>query len=392
MPTLSQRANRIQPQPMFRILAEAQEVERAGHPVIHLEIGDTSSFTGPELPRLLRENQELTASFGYSPSAGESVLRDILAQQYTQECRVPFRRENVVITPANAAISQLLAVLCDAGDRVLLPDPAFSTYQLAIRFNELVPVFFSLREEAGFAPYPADIRARLDADPGIRALVIDNPSNPLGINHAPDVMDELASLCADRDVALILDQTYKNLIYSGPQRQIRHQATNFYIYSLSKDAAAPALRVGCVVGDPAIITKVADYNSLFYSCLPKPLQLAAVAYLQNNGKQETVLHRAIKERIETATTLLRPCSWISFVKPNAAIYIYLNIARTGLDSETFATRLLHERAVCVCPGMGFGPSGHYYVRICLSGKEDALYAGCRTLVEFADMLGSCAAA
>ncbi len=381
---LSGRSGRIQPQPMFRILAEAQQIEALGQPVIHLEIGDTSSLTDPELQRLLREEKLLTNSFGYSPSAGEPALRDILARQYAEEYGFPFKREHVVITPANAAISQLLALLCDEGDSVLLPDPAFSTYQLAIRFNGLTPVFFPLREEVGFSPNIAEIRASLDADPKIRVLLIDNPSNPLGIAHSSEVMEGLASLCAERGIALVLDQTYKNLIYGEQPRRPKHRPTTFYVYSLSKDAAAPALRAGCVVGDPAIVAKVADYNSLFYSCLPKPLQLTAARYLEDSYlRQVGRLNRIIEGRIEAVTAILRPSKWISFVRPNAAIYIYLNIKRTGLDSETFANRFLHERAVCVCPGTGFGPSGRFYVRICLSGKEDELYAGCTALVDFA---------
>ena len=153
---LSRRSSRFQPQPMFRIQAEAQELERSGRSILHLEIGDTSGFTNPELIRLLTQECGATASLGYSPSAGESVLRDALARQYSQECRTTFTRENVVVTPANAAISQLLGVLCDEGDRVLLPDPGFPTYQLAARFNGLEPIFFSLMENVGFQPELAD--------------------------------------------------------------------------------------------------------------------------------------------------------------------------------------------------------------------------------------------
>lgn len=153
---LSQRAVRVQPQPMFRILAEAMQIESLGHPVIHLEIGDTSSLTSPELTRRLREDKHVTASLGYSPSAGEPVLRDVLARHYSRDLGVSIRRENVVITLANAAITQLIGILCDEGDAVLLPDPAFSTYQLAARYNSVNEVFFPLREAAGFAPNIAE--------------------------------------------------------------------------------------------------------------------------------------------------------------------------------------------------------------------------------------------
>jgi len=367
---------------MFRILAEAQELESAGRSIIHLEIGDTSSFNNLELRRLLREDERITASFGYSPSAGEASLRDALARQYSHECRYHFTRENVVITSANAAISQLLAVLCDEGDHVLLPDPGFSTYQLAARFNGLDPVFFSLREETGFRPDLAEVRARLLEDGSIRALVIDNPSNPLGVHHDVEIMDGLATLCEERGVAFIVDDTYKNLVYAGSLVRVQHFLTNFYIYSLSKDAAAPALRIGCVVGDAAVVAKIADYNSLFFSCLPKPMQLAAAVYLESGHSQLNILRSAIVERIEAVSNILKQSPWLSFVRPNAGIYIYVNISRTGLASDEFANRFLRDRGVCVCPGTGFGPSGSQYIRICLSGNESELYSGCEEFVDF----------
>ena len=388
MPILSRRSSRLQPQPMFRILAQANELERAGRPIVRLEIGDTSHFADPELQRLLREDKRTTASLGYSPSAGEPELREVLARQYASECGVPFTRENVVITPANAAISQLLAVLCDEGDRVLLPDPAFPTYQLAVRFNGLAPVFFPLREKSGFAPNLAEIQALVEGDQRIRAVVIDNPSNPLGVCHDVEVMDKLAALCAEHNLALVIDDTYKNLVYTDAVRRIRHLPSNFYIYSLSKDAGAPALRIGCVVGDAAVVAKVADYNSLFYSCLPKPLQMVAAIYLEGERKQLKVLRRAIVDRIQMTISILGLSPWLSFVRPNAAIYVYVNIVRTGLDSDAFADRLLLERGVCVCPGTGFGPSGRDYIRICLSGKEADLSAGCREIVDFAELLAT----
>lgn len=386
---LSQRAVLVQPQPMFRILAEAMQIESLGHPVIHLEIGDTSSLTSPELTRRLREDKHVTASLGYSPSAGEPVLRDVLARHYSRDLGVSIRRENVVITPANAAITQLIGILCDEGDAVLLPDPAFSTYQLAARYNSVNEVFFPLREAAGFAPNIAEIRTRMDANPRIRALILDNPSNPLGIAHAPSIIDAIAAECESRGIALIWDQTYKNLNYSGESMCLKHRGTNLYVYSLSKDAAAPALRVGCVVGDAEVVGKVADYNSLFYSCLPKPLQLLAASYLEGVCREHAAgLAHIIKGRIEVVTAILRPSPWLSFVTPNASIYAYLNVSRAGLDGEAFANRLLHERMVCVCPGAGFGPSGRDYVRICLSGKEEELYEGCRALVDFAAAVGA----
>ena len=49
-------------------------------------------------------------------------------------------------------------------------------------------------------------------------------------------------------------------------------------------------------------------------------------------------------------------------EPGGAFYAFPSIRRSGLDSETFAERLLHAEKVAVVPGNVFGPSGEGHVR------------------------------
>jgi aspartate/methionine/tyrosine aminotransferase len=379
---LSERSVLIQPQPMFRILAQAKALELAGKSIIHFEIGDTSFFSNTEIESMFHTPPNVKVDLGYSPSAGESRLREVLAENYSILCGEVFSIANVVVTPANAAISQLLAILCDKGEKVLLGNPSFPTYKLAIDFNELEAVYFDLIEAKGFEPDLEAIQKRIESDPKIRAMIIDNPSNPLGIYHDEGIMNALATLCNKHRVALIIDDTYKSLIYLPTYDRIKHFDTNFYIYSLSKEAAAPALRIGGVVGDERVITKVADYNSMFYSCLSKPLQLAAVNYLNGPQKRLGEIRAEMIERIDKVSRIFLGSPYLSFVKPNAAIYLYLNISQTRMSSDDFSTQLLTDTGVCVCPGSAFGPSGYEYVRICLSGNDSELYSGCAKIVEF----------
>jgi aminotransferase len=49
-------------------------------------------------------------------------------------------------------------------------------------------------------------------------------------------------------------------------------------------------------------------------------------------------------------------------EPRGAFYAFPKIAGTGLDDDTFATRLLQEEAVAVVPGSAFGSGGEGFVR------------------------------
>ena len=90
------------------------------------------------------------------------------------------------------------------------------------------------------------------------------------------------------------------------------------------------------------------------------------------------------QRIENICKILTKEPRITYVKPNAGIYFYLNIAASNLNGEQFANALLNSAGVSVCPGISFGLSGLNYIRICISGNKDDLYVGCEKLISFFD--------
>ena len=385
---ISNRSKKIKPQPMFEVLQKAKNLENTGKDIIHLEIGDSSSFENTQLHNLVKKNLAAEGSLQYSPSSGESRLKEAFIYHYSLLCNHEFFKEEVVVTPANAAISQLFTILADENDSVLLPDPGFPTYALSAESSSLNPIYYSLLEKSNFQFSSNEIISILTKTPRIKIIVLNNPSNPLGVHQHTNDLNEIVEFCAQKKIAVIWDDTYRNLIYDdNVKRNVKHRSNLFYIYSLSKDTAAPALRIGCVIGDKHVIKKIADHNSLFYSCLPKFIQLAAADYLFEDHRPFRIsLRDSMMQRIARICEILKESPKISYVRPNAAIYFFLNISKSNLDGDSFANQLLSKYGVCVCPGSGFGPSGKDYVRICISGDEKALYEGCKRIVRFFNSL------
>lgn len=382
---LSARADTITPQPMFRLLAEARAVEATGRRVIHMEIGDTSGLRNDALIEDLRAEFQ-APDLGYGPSAGNPRLREWIAAQYAREKGAAFTADHVVISPANALICQLFAVLTDPGDAVLVPDPGFPTYALAARYNGLKVVRYALCEEAGWNPDPDALAQAFRQSPRPRLIVINTPSNPLGVTLDSGRVERIMAEAAEHGVACVVDETYKNLIYDAARRHPGHHPDAVYLYSFSKDAAAPGLRLGCAVGDPAVAARVADFNSMFYSCAPTSLQRALTAYLERGEPYARVIRDLMPRRIQAVDALLRACPALDYVVPDAAFYVYLNIHRLRLDAEEFTLGLLHRHGVCVCPGTGFGPAGRHHVRISLAGAEADVLEGARRIAAYAGSL------
>lgn len=380
----SKRSVQIKPQPMFDILGKAQAIERSGRTVIHLEIGDTKAFVNTEI-RALLENSLKRSSLGYSPSAGEEDLRSALASLYAAEKGVPFRSEHVAISPANALIVQALAVICDEGDEILVPDPGFPTYSLAAEFNKLKPIYYKLHQERGWNPCPDEVGALLDR--GARAVILNSPSNPLGVVLDAKVLSTILDLANRRGVVCLLDETYRNLVYgAGSTDAIEHRANCLYLFSLSKEAAAPGLRVGGIIGEESIIKRVCDYNSMFFSCQPDFIQKAAASYIKGGSGFCEEIRTHMPARIACVDEILSRCPQLSYIVPNAAFYFYVNIGRTGVRADDFANRLLTQHRVAVCPGTCFGPAGEKYIRLSIAGPERDVIEGCSRLVRFVEGL------
>jgi aminotransferase len=69
-------------------------------------------------------------------------------------------------------------------------------------------------------------------------------------------------------------------------------------------------------------------------------------------------------------------------EPLGAFYVFPRVTSTGLDSETFARRLLEEEHVAVIPGTAFGPSGEGHVRACYATSYEQLEEALRRIGRF----------
>lgn len=383
MNRLSERSKRILPQPMFEILAQAKALQESGSQVIRLEIGDTSEFVDEALRAHLIAEQFFPESLAYGDSAGEKELRLLYAQQESNLKNAKFGPENVAISPANAAITQLMQVMSDPGDALYLPDPCFPTYRLAANYSQLEIENFGRIEAGRFLIGLNELEEKFRADSRNKVLFLDSPSNPLGIAHEPRDVALLGELCAEYGVNLVIDQTYRNLIYE-PRCDVDvfiEGAT--YIYSLSKDAGAPGLRMGFVLGPSDVIERVTAFNSMFFSCQPRFIQWAATKYLRERG-HSTFGHirRRYSSNQRLVASALSTSEMLEVIEPNSSMYLTVDIERLGIPSRQFCRNLLAAEKVSLCPGEGFGPSGQHLVRITVSSSPDVLVEATRRILNF----------
>ena len=348
---------RINPQPMFDVLSMARERESLGHYVARMEIGDTPGFRNDYIHELIKKYS--TSPFRYSPSRGEGLLiSKVLETQW-----LTYEEKNVVIGPANFLITAALAAATSPGDFVLLPDPGFASYKLSADFLGLNIAYYPVYEN-GVPKFPDLESLLIGMATRPKAIVINNPSNPLGVAFDGSIILNGLKNFDNMGIQVILDETYINLVYDSTEVNLNLPSA-IRLRSFSKEHCAPGLRIGYAVADVDDATTMGDLMSLSISCVPQFIQFAVADYLGSSEALEftknlrTEMGRRLRYTAESLPTGMLETT------PNAAFYSMINMGSRGGD-EGFEFLLNHN--VSTCPGSKFGLKSKDTVRISLAGS------------------------
>jgi aspartate/methionine/tyrosine aminotransferase len=387
-PAFSSRGERLIGQEMFMVMDRALALERQGHHIYHLELGN---------PRMAPPAQIIDTTLkalrakhlGYAPMAGLRELRSALAVRYAALTGEPLTDSHVVISPANLLIHQFLDITCDPGDRLALFTPAFPSYWAAATHLGLQVVPVPLPERDGFQLSRQAVETALAARP--KAIIVNNANNPTGALYDPATLRDLAARCAEAGVWLLSDETYADLTFDGAFLTLAStQVANIVaISSFSKVFSIPGFRTGYALAHEAVAGKLALSNSTLYSCLPLFTQLGCLAGLTVLDRYAAEIRARAARVIGSCHDRIRRSGVLRCHNPESGFYLFVDIAGTGLDDMTFCRRLLEEHHTAVTPGRSFGEAYSSFIRLATCGLEDDVLEGVSRTIAFAQKLGGC---
>ena len=244
------RFDSIKPFYVMSVLERAQELERQGAHVIHLEIGEPD-FDAPDCVREAACRAMDAGQTHYTHSLGLAELRQAISDDHAARYGVSVDPDRILVTSGTSpAMLLCFAVLCGAGDNVLIPDPGYACYPNFIRFAGAEPRLVPVREEDGFQYRVQAVRAA--TDPRSRAVVINSPGNPTGTLMPAETMAELAGLAENGGPAIVSDEIYHGLTYAGRDRSILEFTDQaFVLNGFSKLYAMTGWRLGYLIAPGA---------------------------------------------------------------------------------------------------------------------------------------------
>jgi aminotransferase len=361
---LSERMRTTPPSGIRRFFEIAATMED----VISLGIGEPDFVSPrPVIDAGIRSLEEGKTS--YTSNAGLMELRELITGDLDRLYGLDYSAESEVLVTVGCSEAMQLAMLAilDPGDEILIPEPCFVSYGPTARFAGGTVVDVPTRVETNFQVTAADLEKKVTDN--TKAVFLGYPNNPTGAVLEREMLEEIAEFVIEHDLLVISDEIYDRLIYADVKENGHVSVPSIdglrdrtiLLGGFSKNFAMTGWRIGYACAPEPILRGMYKAHQYMVMSAPTVGQIGAVAALKECQDDVEEMRQSYDERRRTIVGGLNDIGLPTF-EPKGAFYAFPDVTSTGLTSEAFAEKLLHEQGVACVPGDAFGPSGAGYVR------------------------------
>jgi alanine-synthesizing transaminase len=355
----------------------ANEMERMGHDIIPLNIGNPGvfGFRTPETMRLaMIEN--LRASEAYCHQKGIFPAREaVVMQQQTRGVRGVTVDEVYMGNGVSELIDLVLRALLSTDDEVLVPSPDYPLWTAAVTLNRGRAVHYPCHPQNGFEPRAEDIEALITSR--TRAIVVINPNNPTGAVYSRATLEAIARLAEKHHLVVFCDEIYDQILYDGaqfvPMATLVQGTLCATLSGLSKVYRACGYRVGWVSFSGEV-----ESAREYLSALDKLSSLRLCSNVPGQWAVQTALggYQSIYELTRPGGRLYQSrqaildgvakSKYLEVSAPRGAIYAFIGVKAgvlPGFVDQQFAMDLLEHKHVLLAPGTSFNTPYKTHFRI-----------------------------
>ena len=357
------------------VLERANEMERSGVSIIHLEVGEPD-FDAPSCIKDAVCKALEDGHTHYTHSLGLYELREAISAYYHKTYNVEVDPDQILVTSGSSpAILMIFAALLESGDEVILSDPHYACYPNFIRFVEGVPVMIPVSEQDGFQFRPEAISAQITAS--TRAIFLNSPSNPTGNLLSAQRMKEIAAIAtAAENLYIVSDEIYHGLVYEGREHSILEFTDQaFVVNGFSKQFAMTGLRLGYLIAPKAFVRPIQKCQQNFFISANSVVQRAGLAALQSAADDVADMRATYNKRRQYMIQRLKDLGFGITKEPTGAFYVFANAKHLSEDSYALAFDILENAHVGVTPGIDFGSNGEGYLRFSYANSLENITTG-----------------
>ena len=370
--------NKVGPSGIRKINEKTLEMERAGKKIYHFEVGRPDFDT----PKLIKDATIKSIENGdvfYTSNYGIMPLREAVAEKLRNENNLDYTAKEVLITAgASESIYDSYSLILEEDDEILLPNPCWPNYVNAAHIMGAVPVRYSLAEENDFQIDFDELEGLVTEK--TKAIVIINPSNPIGSMFTLETLEKLADFAKKKDILVISDEIYEKIIY-GNKKHVSMASLDgmkertITINGFSKTYSMTGFRLAYVAAPEEFIRVLNIIHQHNTSCATSFVQHGGITALKEGGDASEEMVKEYKRRRDYIVEKVNSIEGLSLNAPDGAFYAFINIKGLGVSSEEFCNYLLDEECVAIVPGTVFGSAGEGFVRFSYASSYEDIVEG-----------------
>ena len=371
---------------LSRVLASTRE---RGDPFADLTESNPTK-AGIDYPADLLAGLSDPAALHYDPQPfGLATAREAVAADA--------RRRGVTIDPAHVILSAstsesyswLFKLLCNPGDRVLVPAPSYPLFEHLTRLESVEPVPYALDYHSR---WEIDIPSVHAAPAGTRALLLVSPNNPTGSYVSVRELEQLVGVCRDRGWALIVDEVFADYALDAvdPLTDVSTKADvlSFTLGGASKALGLPQVKLGWMVAGGPLPQRDASLAALeliadTFLSVGTPVQVAAPRLLAAGARVRTAIHERVRRNLAAARRIVAAYPACELLRVEGGWSAVVRVPATRSE-EQLVLELLERERVLVHPGYFFDFPHEAFVVVSLLPPHELFDDAFERMLRFVD--------
>ena len=370
----AQRLNDIKEYYFSTKLREISELNKRGKNIINMGIGNPDLSPPENVRNALEKATKDNGSHKYQPYKGINQLRMSISDFYKKNYNVSLDSDKNILPliGSKEGIMHISLAFLNKGDKVLIPNPGYPSYQSITKLVGAEPIFYPILEKNNWLP-DLDTLKLLVSD-NVKLMWINYPNMPTGKNSNIEFFKKIYDFAVSNDILVINDNPYSFILNDNPLSFLSVDSSFDHcleLNSLSKSHNMAGWRVGMVVGSKNNIDTILRVKSNIDSGMYYAIQKGAIEALCLNSSWYKSMNKIYRKRREIVYKICDKLK-LKYDKNSSGMFVWAKIKSSDITSMQFVDNLLYNKEIFITPGSIFGTNGEGYVRLSLCLSKDKL--------------------
>lgn len=367
MQNSANKMEQIQSSPTLNFHKKIRELVKRHARIISLGLGESECGTSAHIVEagVKAIKDGLTR---YSAAPGLLILREKIAEKLGRDNNIKTDAANIIVTPGakNALFIACMSIL-EPGDEVINIRPCYvSNNPILCLANENIEVHNVNMTRSSFNLNYQEIEKKVNSK--TKLIFLNYPNNPTGRLLSAKEFEFLTKLVESNNLYVLSDEVYEKIVFGKTKHRslgaiecIKDKVIT--VNGFSKAYFMTGWRIGYVNANLDMISNMLKIHEHINTNTPVFTQKAALAALEGPHDDLDSYIEKLKKRKDIYDNILSASDVLTGSNAEGGYFAFLDISKSGLKSDAFATTLLERTGVAVIPGVSFGTCFDNYCRV-----------------------------